>query len=157
MGYNAVTPVVDGQTSIYSGQGRGTKAVKFEKKGDAITATQVWSSSLGSQFSTPVLKDGLLFGLSDKGNFFCLDAKTGKTNWTDSVNRTTYGTLLDAGSVIIALTSKSQLTVFQATDKAFTPVADIKVADTATYSSPVVAGKRVIVKDVNDLLMLALE
>ena len=157
MGYNAVTPIVDGQTLIYSGQGRGTKAVKFAKKGDALEATQLWSSTLGSQFSTPVLKDGLLFGLSDKGNFFCLDAKTGKTAWTDSANHGTYGTLLDAGPTIIALDSKSQLTVFQATDKAFTPVANIKVADTATYSSPVVAGKRVIVKDVNDLLMLALE
>ena len=32
-------------------------------------------------FGTPVLKDGLLYGLSG-GYYFCLDAKTGKTMWT---------------------------------------------------------------------------
>ena len=84
MGYNAVTPIVDGQTLIYSGQGRGIKAVKFEKKGDGLAATQVWSNSQSARSSAPpVLKGGLIFGLSDKGVFFCLDAKTGKTAWTD--------------------------------------------------------------------------
>jgi outer membrane protein assembly factor BamB len=157
MGYNAITPIVDGQTLIYSGQGRGTKAVKFEKKGDAMTATQVWGSSLGAQFASLVLKEGLLFGLSDKGLFFCLDAKTGKTYWTDSTNRGTYGTLLDAGPVIIALTSKSQISVFQPTQKAYTQVAQIKVADKATYAAPVVSGKRLFVKDADSLALLALE
>src|SRR5262249_28854315 len=34
MGYNAATPIVDGQTLIYTGSGRGATAVRFEKKGD---------------------------------------------------------------------------------------------------------------------------
>ena len=85
MAYNAITPIVHEQTLIYSGQNRGFKAVKFAKKDDGIEATEVWSNpDLGPKFSTPVLKDGLLFGLSDKGKFFCVDAKTGKTAWTDA-------------------------------------------------------------------------
>ena len=32
MNYNAATPIVEGQTVIYTGAGRGTKAVKIEKK-----------------------------------------------------------------------------------------------------------------------------
>jgi outer membrane protein assembly factor BamB len=155
MGYNAVTPLVDGQTLIYSGQGRGIKAMKFEKKGDGLTATELWSNpDLGSQFSTPVLKDGLIFGLSDKGKFFCIDAKTGKTAWTDSASNGNYGTILDAGPIILALTSKSQLSVFKATDKAYTEVAQIKVADKSTYASPVIDGKRLFVKDQDSLALL---
>ena len=158
MAYNAVTPIVDGQTLIYSGQGRGIKAMKFEKKGDGVEAAQLWSNpQLGSKFSTPVLKDGLIFGLSDKSNFFCIDAKTGKTAWTDTARRDTYGGILEAGSFILALTSKSELSVFQATDKAYTEVAQIKVADTQTYAYPIVSGKRVFVKDEETLTMWTVE
>ena len=158
MAYNDITPIVDGQTLIYTGQGRGIKAVKFAKKGDGIEATQVWSNpDLGPKFSTPVLKDGLLFGLSDKGKFFCVDAKTGKTAWTDSASHGAYGAIVDAGSLILALTEKPDLSVFQATDKAYTELARIKVADTNTYAYPVLSGKRVFVKDADTLAMLTVE
>jgi len=32
MAYNAATPIVDGQTVIFCGQGRGARAVKLEKQ-----------------------------------------------------------------------------------------------------------------------------
>jgi hypothetical protein len=35
-GYNASTPIVDGQTLIFAGSGRGVKAVKIEKQGDSF-------------------------------------------------------------------------------------------------------------------------
>src|SRR5208283_4867052 len=98
------------------------------KKGDGVEVTQLWSNpQLGSQFSTPVLDNGLIFGLSDKGNFFCIDAKTGKTAWTDTARHGGYGGILDAGSIILALTSKSELAIFKATDKAFDEITQIKV------------------------------
>jgi len=158
MAYNAITPIVDGQTLIYSGQNRGITAVKFEKKDDGVEATELWSNpQLGSQFSTPVLDNGLLFGLSDKQNFFCIDAKTGKTAWTDSARHGTYGGILDAGSAILALTSKSELAIFKATDKAYDELAQIKVADKATYAYPIASGKRIFVKDENSLAMWTVE
>ena len=88
MNYNAATPIVDGQTVIYCGSGRGAKAVKIEKEGDSFTAKELWSNPDNAvQFDSPVLKGGLIFGLSQRGNFFCLNAQTGKTAWTDSDRR----------------------------------------------------------------------
>jgi outer membrane protein assembly factor BamB len=149
MAYNAATPIVDGQTVIFTGQGRGTKAVKIEKQGDAFAAKELWSNpELAVQFNTPVLKDGLLFGFSDKGYLFCIDAKTGKTAWTDTTNRGRgFAAILDAGACLLALPSNSELVVFKPSDKEFTEVAKIKVADTPTYAHPVIAGKRVFVRD----------
>ena len=118
--YNAATPIVDGQTVIYTGAGRGTKAVKIEKKGDAFAATELWSNAeIAPQFNTPVLKDGLLFGLSDKGNLFCVDAKTGKTAWTDqtSRDRSGFAAMVDAGSCLMALPSSSELIVFKPSEQ----------------------------------------
>jgi len=83
MAYNAATPIVDGQTVIYCGQGRGTKAVKLEKQGDSFTGKELWSNPDNAvQFNSPVLKNGLVYGLSAKNDFFCLSAQDGKTLWT---------------------------------------------------------------------------
>lgn len=157
MAYNAATPIVDGSTVIYTGQGRGTKAIKIEKKGDAFAATELWSSPIGTQFNTPVLKDGKLYGLSDKRNFFCLDAKDGKTVWSDSTARDTYGFVYDGGSVLLAMPSNTaELIVLKPGDK-YEELAKIKLADTAAIASPVVSGKSVFVKDQNTLALLTIE
>ena len=158
MGYNAATPIIDGQTVIYAGQGRGTKAVKIEKQGDAFKATELWSNpQLGVQFNTPVLKDGLLFGLSDKGGFFCIDAKTGQTAWTDSTKRGgNFAAIVDAGPVLVALPSTAELIVIKPDAKQYTELAKIKVSDTPIYAHPILARDRLFVKDQQSLTMFKL-
>ena len=130
MQYNAATPIVDGNTVIFTGQARGTTAVKVTKTGDTFTATQVWkNATLATQFNTPVLKDGLLYGLSDRGTFFCLKAATGETAWTDTTARGgNYGAIVDAGTVLLALPSNSTLVAFKPGDKSYQEVAKIKVS-----------------------------
>jgi len=155
MNYNAATPIVDGQTVYYSGAGRGTTAVTIEKQGDAFAAKEVWHNpDNGVQFDSPVLKSGLIFGLSQRGSFFCLDAKTGKTDWTESTGgRGQFGSVVDAGSVLVGLTSKKTLVAFEPSDKEYTQLASIKVADTDTYAYPVLAGNRVLIKDQDSLTL----
>lgn len=156
MAYNAATPIVDGQTVIFCGQGRGARAVKIEKDGEAFAAKELWSNTENAvQFDSPVLKNGLLFGLSQRGAFFCINAETGKTLWTDATGgRTGFGSVVDAGPVLLGLTQRSQLTVFQPSDKEYTEVASIKVAEKQTYAYPIVAGNRLFIKDQDALAML---
>ncbi|MBU6402532.1 MAG: PQQ-binding-like beta-propeller repeat protein, partial [Verrucomicrobia bacterium] len=55
MAQNAATPIVDGQTVFYTGQGSGTKAVSIEKSGDNFAAKELWTNDkLGTTFNTPV-------------------------------------------------------------------------------------------------------
>ncbi|MBE3099632.1 MAG: PQQ-binding-like beta-propeller repeat protein [Planctomycetes bacterium] len=159
MAYNAATPIVDGQTVIFAGSGRGTKAVKIEKQGDAFAAKELWSNDqVAPQFNSPVLKDGLLFGLTDKGNLFCLNAKTGQTAWTDATKRGgAFAAVLDAGSVLLALPSNSELIVFKPGDKQYDEVARIKVAESATYAHPLVAGNRIFVRDLDTVALLMIQ
>ena len=154
MAYNAATRIVDGQTLIYAGQGRGTKAVKIDKQGDAFAAKELWSNTDNSvQFNTPVLKNGLLFGITQRNEFFCLNSQNGQTAWTapgaqgGGRGREGFGSIIDASTVLLALTPKSQLIVFEPSDKEYKELASIKVADKETYAYPVVAGNRVFVKD----------
>lgn len=158
MGYNAATPIVDGSTVYITGQGRGTKAIQVSKQGDAFTTKELWANAqVGTQFNTPVLKDGFLYGLSDRGLFFCLNAKTGERTWADTVSRQNYAAMIDAGSVILALTQKSQLSVIKPDDKAFTEIATIKVADKDTYAHPIVAGKQIFVRDADSVTLWTIE
>lgn len=159
MAYNAATPIVDGQTVIFGGKGRGIKAIKIEKQADGFAVNELWSNGdLGVQFNTPVLSDGLLFGLSDSGNLFCINAKTGQTAWTDETrrDRSGFGPIVSAGSYLLALPSSSELIVFEPTDKQYSEVAKIKVAETATYAHPVLAGNGIYVKDAESLALWTL-
>ncbi len=158
--YNAATPIVDGQTVIYTGAGRGTKAVRIEKQGDGFAATPLWSNpELAPQYNTPVLADGLLFGLSNRGNLYCINAETGQTAWTDetSRDRSGFGSIVHAGSVLIALPGNSELIAFAPSGQQFTELARIKVSGTSTYAHPVVAGKRIFVKDQDAVTMWTIE
>ena len=64
-----------------------------------------------------------------------------------------YGSIVDAGPVLLVLTPKSQLIVFEPSDKEFKQLAKYKVADADTYGYPVVAGNRLFVKDSNSLTL----
>jgi outer membrane protein assembly factor BamB len=147
--YNAATPIVEGQTIIYCGSGRGTKAVEIDKQGDQLAAKELWSNADESvQFNTPVLKNGLLFGLSNRGNLFCVNAQSGQTAWTSAIGgRGGFGSVVDAGSVMLALTPSAQLLVFEPTDKGFEQLASYKVTENETYAHPIAAGNGFYIKD----------
>jgi outer membrane protein assembly factor BamB len=153
--YNCATPIIDRQTVIYTGQGRGTKAVRIEKQGGGFAAKPLWSNpDLGTGFNTPVLGDCLLFGMSARGNFFCLDAETGKTAWTDSNRVDRFCAILAAGPVLLALPTSGELIAFKPSGKACEEVARVKVSDTETFAHPVIAGKRVFIKSQDDVALL---
>ncbi|HNQ89304.1 MAG TPA: PQQ-like beta-propeller repeat protein [Verrucomicrobiota bacterium] len=184
MAYNAATPIVEGTTVVYCGQGRDTIAVTLEKQGNEFVAKELWKNPDNAvQFSTPVLRGGFLFGLSARSDFFCINARDGKTVWTAPLSpaaagadaqpqpqgqggmrggrgmgRTAgYGSIVDAGSVLLALSPASQLVVFEPNDKAYTELARIKVTDSPTYTYPVVSGKRLFVKDQDAITLWNLE
>jgi outer membrane protein assembly factor BamB len=189
MGYNASTPVVDGETILYGGSGRGEKAVKLEKQGDGFAAKELWSNKDNSViFNTPVLKNGLLVGLTQGNQFFAVNAQTGQTAWTApgpqgggggapgkgggfgkggagqkggggmrGGGRGGYGSIVDAGPVLLALTPSMQLIVFQPGDKEFKQLASYKVADSDTYAYPVVSGNRVFIKDQDSLTLWTID
>jgi outer membrane protein assembly factor BamB len=146
--WNSATPVVDGTTVYYSGQGTGTRAVRIEKQGDGFTARELWrNAEHGTVYNTPVLKHGRLFALSDRGQFFCLDTATGQTAWTSTNRVSNFGSIVDAGQVLVALPEKNGILFYQPSPDRYEVLAHFPVSDTPIYAHPVVAGNRLFVRD----------
>jgi len=162
-GYNAATPMPDGATLVYTGSGRGTKAVKLEKKDDKYTATEVWANKEQSaMYCTPVVKDGMVYGQTTDDKLFCLDEKTGDTVWTKKLKsvggRTIgYGSIVDAGKVLFSLTPAGELLAFEPGGKECKEVAKYSVATGGTYAFPVVTDKRVFIKDGTSVTLWTVE
>jgi outer membrane protein assembly factor BamB len=159
---NTVTPLVDGSTIIYAGSGTGTVAATVEKTADGFKLRQLWKSDQSPHlYNTPTLKDGKIYGLSGSGRgaskLYCLDAKTGDVLWTDATPRGECGAILDAGPVLLALSSDSNLLAFKPSDRGYEELAKIKVADSPTWTVPVVTGSRVFVKDKDSVSLLTFE
>jgi outer membrane protein assembly factor BamB len=155
MGYNAATPIVSGNTVYISGSLRGIKALKIEKQGDSYAAKELWANpQLSVQFDTPVLKNGLLFGISSRNFLFCINAETGKPAWAAERVRGDrgYGSVIDVGTVLLALPTNGQLIVFEPAEK-FKKIASYKVADEGTYAYPIAAGNRIYIKDFDSVTL----
>jgi outer membrane protein assembly factor BamB len=154
---NVVTPVVYKDMVIFSGENKGTFAVRVTKQGAAWQATEVWKNpEISMYMSSPVLVGDTLYGLShrNKGMFFALDAATGKTRWTSPPRQGENAAIISAGPYLFMLTPEAKLIVAEATPAAFKPVRTWEVASSATWAHPVVLGDRVLVKDTQSLALV---
>jgi outer membrane protein assembly factor BamB len=152
------TPVIAGDTVFYTGQGKGGGmfAVKIAARDGGFAAAPLWAvtNKFAARFTTPVLKDGLLYGCTD--HLFCADAKTGEQIWDEAANLGQSASLVDAGPVMFALGAKGQLLVFKP-GNTFTQLARYSVVTTETWPHPVVAGNRIFVKDIDSVGLWTLE
>ena len=152
MFYNAPSPFIDGQTIVFSGAGTGSKAVKVEKQGDQFTTKELWANvEAGAKWTTPVLKNGFLFGFTDQKRIYCLNFSTGQTAWLDAAVNSDFSTIVDCGSVLIGLTSTDNLIVMAPDGKAYTELARYKVSDTPIYGFPIISGSDIYIKDAETL------
>jgi outer membrane protein assembly factor BamB len=150
MSTNSATPVVTGQTVIYSAQKRGVNAVRIEKTDGIYKVNPRWSNEdISTAFNTPVLIGHYLYGLSERTNLYCLDTNTGAVAWTDKGRHERFGTIVNAGTALFSLPSNGVLTVYEPTSDKYTQLGQYKISDTPTYSYPIVSGNQVFIQDQN--------
>ena len=105
--------------------------------------------------SNAVLDGDVLFGLTSRnmGQYFALDAKSGKTLWTSEGRQAGNIGMLRAGNILFSLENDGELVVLSANRTAFQLLRRYKVADTETWALPAVSGNRIFVKDVTTLAL----
>jgi hypothetical protein len=157
---NAVTAVAYKDMLIIAREGQGLTAIRIAKEGAELKPQEVWSNKdLYVYMNTPVLQGNRLYGLSvrQKGQFFALDAVTGKTIWLGPGRMGENAAILNVGGkVLLLLTNDANLIVLPADAKEYSPVIQYTVANSPTWAHPVIIGKRILIKDETTLVSLAM-
>jgi outer membrane protein assembly factor BamB len=153
---NSVTPVMYGQTLIVSGNGGPTTALSIAKKGNEWATETVWENAdIPLRMSDAVVAGDVLFGMTTKnsGQYFAVDAKTGKTLWTSEGRQGQHAAIARAGDLFLSLEDDGELVVARNSKTAFEPLHRYKVSDAATWTQAAYSGNRIFVKDVSTLAM----
>ena len=152
--YNSSSPIIEGHRIFYSGQGHGTGAITISKEGNSYSINELWrNTEYGTNYNTPVLKDGYLYGLNERGYLFCLDASDGNTAWADTTRHRDFGSIIDIGSELIALPSTSNMIVYGPDNTEYNQIAFIPVSETPVYAHPILTGNKIYVKDEESLIL----
>jgi hypothetical protein len=160
----AITPVVAGDVVFCSaGYGVGGGAFKVSKAGADFKAEQLWQTpgdkEVANHWSTPVLKDGHLYGMFQfkeygTGAMKCVEVATGKVKWSKPGFGP--GNVVLVGGNVLALSDAGELVVAEATPGAYKEVSRAKVITGKCWSTPVVSNGRVYVRSTKEAACLDL-
>ena len=158
---NCNTVVVYKDLLIFSREEQGLSAFRLTKPGAEIVPQQVWNNrEVELYMSTPVVQGNLVFGMTarQKGQFFAVDAETGKTVWLSPGRMGENAAILNlGGKALIFLTNEANLIVQPFDAKTFAPAAQYTVASSPTWAQPLVLGRRILIKDETSLTSLAID
>jgi outer membrane protein assembly factor BamB len=144
---NIVTAVARGDVLIYSGTHQPLTAIRVTAAGPPA---EVWRNPAHPLYlSSPVLKDGLLFGMSERngGHLFCVDTQTGSTLWQTAGGAGAYVSLQRAGDLLVLLNDQGRLAFAKAEGRAYEALREYQLGRESTLGHPVIAERRVLVKD----------
>jgi outer membrane protein assembly factor BamB len=154
-GMGGTMPIAYGDT-ILVGAGNGLMAFRpSQKDGTWVTETLWQTSDVTFYLSNPVVVGDILFGLSqrDRGQYFAIDAKTGKVLWLGPPRQATNTAVVKADGLLVLLNDNAELIVARASQTAFEPLKRYTVAESATWAQPTLSGQRIFVKDVSSLTL----
>lgn len=82
---NALIPLFhEGQVFVSSGYGAGSQLIKLSVNGKNVSAEQVWENKkFDNHHGGVILVDGYIYGTNFRGQWMCLDWKSGEVKWTD--------------------------------------------------------------------------
>jgi len=153
---NAVTPVLFKDSLIVSGLGMSVTAFRIVRQDKTYAIENVWENAdVTMDMSTGVIIGDRLFGFSPRnsGQYFALDAATGKTLWVSEPRQAENAAVVRGGNLWFALEDDAELLVMRSSANAFEPLRRYSVADSATWAQPVLSGNRLLVKDVSSVAL----
>lgn len=153
---NIITPVVADGLLIYAGISKPTTSVRLVQEGGAWKPQQAWENpEIPMYMSAPVAAGGVLYGFThrNRGQFFAVDVKTGKTLWTSPPRQAENAALAAAGQVIIATTTEGELAVLRQGRTKFDLVKKYTVGESPIWAHPAFTPDGILIKDAETLSM----
>ena len=141
---NAATPIVSGRgVFITSGYRHGCALLKLT----GGQPKRVWENkAIQSHFSSPIAHRGYIYGTSDPGRLVCLDARTGKTQWTQRGFQKGGLVALD-GVLIVVDGARGSITMCRLSPQRYQELGRITGLGGQSWTAPIVADGKLIVRN----------
>lgn len=158
---NIITPqVVDGKVFVSSGENHGAVLLELKPNGDGFDVVEAWKSqgpgsTLRTEWQTPVLIDGKLYGFDNVGSagpvthLTCIDAATGARLWQKL--RFGKGNLIAADGKLWISTMAGELVLVRASPAGYEELARSDVGVT-TRQAPALAAGRLCLRDDDEIV-----
>ncbi len=166
---NVPSPVVigNGYVLLSGGYGSGSMMIRVvEKEGGGLGVETVWrlekSRQFGSEQQTPLFYDGHVYGVLPKeagalaSQLLCMDLTGGHVWASGPEYRFGLGPYMIADGLLFAMDDKGVLTMAEATDEAFKPLARAEVLPDGheTWAPMAIADGRLLVRDLKTMACL---
>lgn len=145
----AASPVVFGSL-VYCSAGYGVGAGMFEVQPDN-SVREVWfkANELMNHWSTPVAKDGYLYGLYEfkkygKAPLQCVEMATGEIMWKEKGFGP--GNCILVGDRLVVLSDAGEVAIVEAVSDEYREIARKKVVEGKCWSTPAVADGKIFVR-----------
>ncbi len=162
---NIATPLsIKGQLFLSAGENHGSVLLDLKPKanGEKFEVTEVWQSFgpksvLRSEWQTPILLDGFLYGMDNVGgagpvtHLTCINATTGERAW--QVPRFGKGNLIAADGKLFMTTMAGELVVARASSKKYDELGRATVLET-TRQAPALSNGRLYLRDGREIVCL---
>jgi outer membrane protein assembly factor BamB len=152
------SPVVAGDVVFCTaGYEIGGAACQIVRDAGRFEAKELWrvagNNELASLWSTPVQKDGFLYGMISfkrfgSGPLKCVDLKTGNVRWEQPGFGA--GQVILAGKYLLALADNGQLVVVEAAPDAYKEVARFKAVTGKCWSTPALSDGCIYVRSTKE-------
>ena len=154
---NAATPLVLGNLIFVTASYETGAALLAWEKG---ALKKLWSNdeSLSSHYSTPVLVNGFVYGFHGRQEYGaslrCIELKTGKVAW--SKDGFGSGTMVAMRENLLVLRESGELSLVKGSPDKFALSGNTQILGSGVRSYPAVSGKRLLARDKNSLVCVAL-
>lgn len=158
----AASPVQVGDIVYCSAAyGVGAGAVKITLDGDRWSAKELYrvtgNKPLANHWSTPVAKDGFLYGMFQfkeygKGPVKCVDAATGKVKWEQPGFGP--GQVILAGKRVVALSDAGELVLIDPDPAAYKEAARTHILDGKCWTTPALADGRIYARSTKEAVCI---
>jgi len=152
------SPVVSGNTVFCTaGYGIGAAACEVSRSGNGFEAKELWrvrgDNPLGDLWSTPVQKDGFLYGMISykkfgNGPLKCVDIKTGMVKWEQPGFGS--GNVVLAGDKLVALSDDGQIVLVEANPSGYKELGRMKAVSGKCWSTPALSNGRLYVRSTRE-------
>lgn len=154
----AASPVVDDDIVFCSaGYGVGGGAYRVAKQGNAWSTDEIWripgNAHVANHWSTPVLKDGHLYGMFSfkkygDGPLKCVEIATGKIKWEQEGFGA--GNVVRVGGNILALTDFGSLVLVAGNPEKYQELSRSKAVSGKCWSTPTVANGHIFIRSTKE-------